>query len=317
MAGLDYYKLLGVGKDASSAEIKKAYRKLAMKYHPDKNKGNKEAEEKFKQISEAYAVLSDAEKRKNYDMFGSEGFHQRFSQEDIFRNFSFQDVGGSLGEDLLSRLFGFKSSGKSSAFSFSSGGSQSDIFSNPGGGFSQQFHRPRPKKGRNIKYRLPVTLEEVFHGGQKKISINTGSTIDEINVKIPPGIPAGKKLRVAGKGQPGSAGAPRGDLLLEIDVQPHPVFKRQGDDLLMNYSIKLSQALLGTSITISTFDGIRKVRVPQGTQPNTKIRLKGCGIPKMGKTTRGDLYVSIQIALPKTLSSNQKKLVEKLADEGF
>lgn len=321
MAGLDYYKVLGVEKNASTAEIKKAYRKLAMKYHPDKNKGNKEAEEKFKKISEAYAVLSDSQKRKNYDMFGSEGFHQRFSQEDIFRNFNFQDlfqdIGGSSGEDIISRLFGFQSRGKPSGFSFTSRGFQSDPFSGRGGGFTRQFHRAQPTKGKPVVHRIPVTLEEIFHGGRKKIKINTGGGMEEISVKIPPGIAAGKKLRIAGKGQPGAAGGSRGDLLLEIDIQYHPVFKRKGDDLYMDHTIRLTEALLGTTITISTFEGIRKVKVPPGTQPYSKIRLKGHGIPKMESKTKGDLYVSIQITFPKTLSSEQKELVKKLADEGF
>jgi curved DNA-binding protein len=321
MAGLDYYKILGIEKNASTAEIKKAYRKLAMKYHPDKNKGNKEAEEKFKKISEAYAVLSDSQKRKNYDMFGSEGFHQRYSTEDIFRNFNFQDLfqdlGGSSGDDILSRLFGFQSGGKPSRFSFTSHGFQSDPFSGRGGGFTRQFHHTQPTKGKPVVHQIPVTLEEIFHGGRKKIKINTGNGMEEISVKIPPGIAAGKKLRIAGKGQPGTAGGPRGDLLLEIDIQPHPVFKRKGDDLYMDHTIKLTEALLGTTITISTFEGIRKVKVPPGTQPNTKIRLKGHGIPKIGSKTKGNLYVSIQVTLPQTLSSEQKELVKKLADKGF
>jgi curved DNA-binding protein len=321
MAGFDYYKILGVDKNASVKEIKKAYRKLAMKYHPDRNKGNKEAEEKFKQVSEAYAVLSDPQKRKNYDMFGSEGFQQRFSREDIFRNFNFQDVfqdlGGSVGEDVFSRLFGFQSRGKPSGFSFTGGGFKSDPFSGMRGGFGQHSQRARPIKGKNIIHRLPLTLDEVFQGGKKKISINTGGAVEEISVKIPQGIDAGKKLRIAGKGGQGSSGTPRGDLLLEVDILPHPIFRREGNDLFMNHHIKLSEALLGTSIIISAFEGKRKIKVPPGTQPNTKIRLKGQGIPVMGKKTRGDLYVSIQVTLPKTLSSAQKKLVEKLADEGF
>lgn len=315
MAGHDYYKILGIEKDASAGQIKKSYRKLAMKYHPDKNKGNKQAEEKFKQISEAYAVLSDPEKREKYDMFGSDGFRQRYSQEDIFRNANFGDVfkdlGGAGADDLLGRLFGFQSQGKQSVFT--GGGFQGDPFS--GGGLGRQF-KPRPMRGKNILYRLPLALEEVIRGGKKKISMNTGSGIEEISVKIPPGIAAGKKLRISGKGQPGSPGAPRGDLLLEVDIQPHPVFKRKGDDLVMKQPIKLTDALLGTSITISTFEGVRKVKIPPGTQPDTKIRLKGHGVPRMGKKTKGDLYLKIKINLPKKLSLAQKKLIEELAAEG-
>ncbi len=256
MAGLDYYKILGVEKSASTGEIKKAYRKLAMKYHPDRNKGNKEAEEKFKQISEAYAVLSDTEKRKKYDMFGSEGFRQRYSQEDIFRNANFGDIfkdlgGGAGGDDLLGRPFGFQSQGKHSGFSFKSSGFSGDPYSGIGGGFGAQKRHARPMKGQSILHRLPVTLEEVINGGKKKIGINTGSAVEEISVKIPPGIADGKKLRISGKGQPGSHGTPRGDLLLEVDIQHHPTFKREGDDLVMKYPIKLTEALLGTSTSKS------------------------------------------------------------------
>jgi curved DNA-binding protein len=322
MAGFDYYDILGVEKGASADKIKKAYRKLAMKYHPDRNKGDKEAEEKFKRVSEAYAVLSDPQKRKNYDMFGSEGFHQRFSREDIFRGFNFQDIfrdsGGSIGEDLFSRLFGFQSQGAQSGFPFGGGVFQSESFSRMGDDVGRHIHRKRPPfRGKNIVYRLGLSLEEIVHGGYKNIQINTGSGVDEISVKIPLGIAAGKKLRVAGKGQPGSAGAPRGDLLLEVDILTHPVFSREGDNLYMSAPVKLTEALLGTAITISTFQGMRKIKVPPGTQPNTKIRLRGHGIPRMGKKTKGDLYVSIQVNLPKTLSAAQKKLVEKMSDEGF
>lgn len=253
-------------------------------------------------------------------MFGSEGFHQRFSQEDIFRNFNFQDLfqglGGSHEEDIISRLFGFHSGGKPSRFSFTSHGSQYDPFSSVGG-FTRQFHRAQPTKGEPIVHRFPVTLEEVFHGSRKKIKINTGSGVEEISVKIPPGIAAGKKLRIAGKGQPGTAGGPRGDLLLEIDIQPHPVFKRKGDDLYMDHTIKLTEALLGTTITISTFEGVRKVKIHPGTQPHSKIRLKDHGTPKMGSKAKGNLYIFIHVTLPQTLTSDQKELVKKLADEGL
>ena len=317
----DYYKILGVEKNASVEKIKKTYRKLAMKYHPDKNKGDQGAEEKFKQISEAYAVLSDSKKRKSYDMFGREGFQQRFSQEDIFNNANFQDIfqglGDSFGDDLLGRLFGAQSRGRSSRFSSNTGGCQSHTFSGMGDGSAHQCHRSRPKTKKNILHRFPVTLEEVVHGGHKKIGINIGGTLEEISVKIPPGIADGKKLRVTGKGQLGSPGAPRGDLLLEIDIQPHHLFKRKGCDLFMSHSIKLTEALLGTTITLSTFEGMRKVKISPCTQPNTKIRLKGHGVPILGKKTKGDLYVSISVTFPKTLSVTQKKFIEKLAKEDF
>jgi curved DNA-binding protein len=186
MASKDYYEMLGVSKNASDEEIKRAYRKLAMKYHPDRNPNKKEAEERFKELNEAYAVLSDKETRKQYDTFGKEGFHQRFTQEDIFKGFEF--------EDIFSNLFGGR--GRRESRSGGRGGFDfGDIFSRTyqGGGRA-------PQKGEDVLYELPITLEEAAFGGEKRISIPKNGKVEEINVRIPAGIPSGKKLRVGGKG---------------------------------------------------------------------------------------------------------------------
>ena len=194
---MDYYEVLGVKKDSSAQDIKKAYRKLAMKYHPDRNKGDKEAEEKFKKISEAYAVLSDPEKRKQYDTFGASGFQQRYSQEDIFRGF---DLGDILKEFGLGGLGGgFRASGSQGSpfetFFFQSGG--------PGAG--RESFRPgaqQPVKGSDLTYELSVSLNEILSGSQKTISLRRENRTENVSVKIPKGIKAGQKLRLAGKGSP-------------------------------------------------------------------------------------------------------------------
>jgi len=306
---MDYYKILGVGKNATTEEIKKAYRKLALKYHPDRNPGNKEAEEKFKQINEAYAVLSDPEKRKHYDNFGSESFRQHFSQEDIFRNFDLdqilRDLFGGLG-------FGKQTSRRTYTFRQQRVDPFADFFRS-----EADFH-PMPQKGQDLEYNLALTLEESVLGTEKKIALTKANTIDEISVKIPPGINAGKKLRLAGKGLPGTYGGPPGDLYLNISILPHPIFARDGNDIYVEKSITFTQAVLGTTIDVPTIEGsIKRVKVPPGTQSNTKIRLKGFGVPILKGQERGDLYVKINVTIPKKLSDYQLELIKKLAAEGL
>ena len=204
MAGKDYYKILGVDRKAPEAGLKKAYRKLAMKYHPDRNKGDRAAEERFKEVNEAYAVLSDKEKRRQYDMFGAEGFQQRFSQEDIFRNFDFGQVFKDFGfgsEDLLGRIFGGPGSGRQRVFRR---GSDSFGFGGPSGRTGQQ-----PQKGADLVLDLEVSLKEAVFGGTRTVSFLRSGREERISITIPPGISSGKKLRLAGKGQEGrGAGRP-------------------------------------------------------------------------------------------------------------
>ena len=196
----DYYKLLGIGRNATEAEIKKAYRKLAMKYHPDHAKGDKGAEDKFKKISEAYAVLSDKEKRREYDTFGSEGFRQRFSQEDIFKGFNVNDI---------LREFGF---GGADLFGGRGGGTRFSY--RPGSPFGSHPRQPQPEKGMDLVYELPLTLREAAFGTTKEVTIQNQGVPERVTVKIPKGMTSGKKLRLAGKGNPGPYGGPRGDLYI-------------------------------------------------------------------------------------------------------
>jgi curved DNA-binding protein len=301
----DYYKILGVQKDASSEEIKKAYRKLAMKYHPDHTKGDKDAEEKFKKISEAYAVLSDKEKRQEYDTFGSEGFRQRFSQEDIFRGFDFGDI---------FREFGFGGSG----FSNMGGGGRRYSF---GGGSPFNFGGAQQQgqvKGSDLVYELPLTLREVATGTSKVITLQHQGHSENLTVKIPKGLISGKKLRLAGKGNPSPYGGPAGNLYIKSKVLNDPVFSSEEYDLYLNRELKLTEAILGTTISIPTIDDRQlSLKIPPGTKHGTKMRLPGHGLPDMKGSSRGDLYVRVQIQIPQRLGKEQKKIVEQLAAAGL
>ena len=310
MAENDYYQFLGVSRNATADEIKKAYRKLAMKYHPDKAKGDKkQAEEKFKQISEAYAVLSNPEKKKEYDEFGSQVFRQKFSQEDIFRGFDFGDIfGDGASESIFSRIFrgqaGGRPRGRSRTFSF--------------GGSEPHFEPISPPKGQDLQVEVPITLHEIAFGTDKLVSFNHQGQVEKISVKIPAGSLPGKKLRLTGKGSPGPMGGLSGDLYVKLKEVEHPVFKREGNDLLVDRKIKLSEATLGTKVTVPTLDGkTMSLKVPPGTQSHTKMRLKNYGLPTANGKGRGDQLVRIIVETPANLTKKQKILLEELAKEGL
>ncbi len=302
MSGNDYYKTLGVDKNATSGDIKKAYRKLAMKYHPDHTKGDKSAEEKFKQITEAYAVLSDPEKRKQYDTFGSADFRQRYSQEDIFRNFDLGDI---------FKEFGFGGGGfptGDGGFRFSFGGGS------PFGGSRRQ----RAVKGSDLVYELPLTLQEVAAGASKNVTFEHQGRRENISVKIPKGMLNGKKLRLAGKGDPSPYGGPAGDLYIKVKVVEDPLFQTDSHDLIIYRNIKLTEALLGSQISVPTLEGGElSLKIPSGTRHKTKMRLAGHGLPHMNGAGQGDLYVIVLVDIPKHLTKEQKKLVAQLADTGL
>ncbi len=309
MAENDYYKILGVDKSASDEDIKKAYRKLAMKYHPDHYQGDdkKEAEETFKKISEAYAVLKDKEKRKQYDTFGEQGFHQRYSQEDIFRGFDFSDIlkefgfGGGGGG-----FFGGGGRGGRVRFSFDGGGS-------PFGGA-----RPQQLKGEDRIYEIPLTIREVVTGTTKSVSLGHGARTERINVKIPKGMISGKKIRLAGKGSPGAHGGPSGDLFIQSKISDTTGYQVDGYDLYLKKEIKLTDALLGTTLTVPAVNGGElSLKVPAGTKHKSKLRLSGQGIPHMKGSGRGHLYVEILVDIPAKLSKKQKDLVRELAETGL
>ena len=317
MSTKNYYKVLGVSKSSTPDEIKKAYRKLALKFHPDRNKGDKTAETKFKGISEAYAVLGDPEKKKQYDMFGAEGFQSKFTQEDIFRGFDFSSIfsefgfgGGAKSQNIFGQVFGGTAGGDqyhcrrgTSPFGFSSGGPHATT---------------QGPKGHDVAHELSVSLEELFNPTNKTISYVMDGRQEQVSVKIPAGINKGQKLRLQGKGQPSLYGGPSGDLYVDIKVLDHPIFERENDDLYLRQQIKFSEAVLGSEIEIPTIDKkLLKLKIPPGTQDNAKFRLKGYGLPNMKDQKRGNAYVNISIAVPEKLTNKQKTLVKTLAKEGL
>ncbi len=323
MAGKDYYKILGVPRSAGKDDIRKAYRKLAMKYHPDRNKGNKQAEEKFKDINEAYAVLHDDEKRKQYDNFGAEGFSNKYSREDIFRNADlgsiFEEMG--LGGDIFESLFG--SFGKRSR----PGGKSSyrRRTTRPGPDFSgfggfEGFpgaQTAQPMKGQDLTSEVKIPFREAALGGKRTFRFAVNGGQKQISVTIPPGIETGQKLRIAGKGMPAPQGGQPGDLYLQIQVMPDPVFKKENDNIIVQAHVKPSQAVLGGCVDITTLEGDKKkVKIPTGTQNDTKLRLRGLGIRKKNGE-RGDLMVNVHVDLPKKPTPEVKKIFQQLENLGW
>jgi curved DNA-binding protein len=298
MAERDYYEVLGVKKGASIEELKKAYRKLAVKYHPDKNPGDSQAEERFKEINEAYAVLSDPKKKEQYDQFGSSNFHQRFSQEDIFRGFDVGDMFKDQGygtEDLFSRLFG--------------------------DAMRRQRHGGGPgrmaAKGEDYNMEVQVTFRDSYDGAEKRIAYLRDGVREELSVKVPAGIEDGGKLRVAGKGGNGRHGGPAGDIYLTVKVGADPHFEREGSDIMLPLEVRFSEAALGGAVDVPTMQGTKRIKIPAGIQSGTKVRLKGLGFHQMGKKERGDMYVRIAVHVPEKLTPRQHELVEQLAKEGL
>ena len=317
----DYYKVLGVKKDANDAEIKKAFRELAKKFHPDVNKDDPKAEERFKEVNEAYAVLSDAEKRKQYDQYGAEGFRQRFSQEDIFAGADFGSIndilsGLGFGGGVFERIFGNHGGGRRGRSGFSYSSAQGNPFgqSNPfgQGGFSG------PGKGQDFESELQVTLSEAFSGATRRVTLQRpDGTPMELNVKIPPGSKEGQKMRLTGKGGDGAGGGPSGDLFLVIRIVPDSQFELDGRDLIHRQRVPLTTLVLGGEIQVPTLDSEpRTVKVKAGTPDGGRLRIKGQGFGKPDGP-RGDLYVQLNVSIPKKLTPEQKELFQSLQEAGF
>lgn len=353
MAKADYYEVLGVNRDAGDAEIKSAFRKAAKQYHPDLHPGDKEAEQKFKDINEAYEVLSDEKKRAQYDQFGHAAFDPAANAG---------GYGGGFGgfEDIFSAFTG--------GFGF-------------GGGFNQS--RSGPMQGRDLRYNLTITFEEAAFGVKKEILVpreencatcggtgakpgtspaqcaacggsgqvrvqqntvfgsfstvrtceacsGTGKIIQEacqdckgrgrvnkskrISVSVPAGIDNGQTLNMRGEGEAGLRGGPAGDLYITITVKPHKLFIRKGTDLYIDMDVPMTVAVLGGEIQVPTLKGNVKYTVPEGTQPGTTFRLKEQGVPRLNSTARGDLFVRTNVSIPKRLSDEQREMVKRLAD---
>ena len=298
MAQRDYYEVLGLKKGASVEELKKAYRKLAVKYHPDKNQGDKQAEERFKEINEAYAVLSDPKKKEQFDQFGSNNFHQRFSQEDIFKGFDVGDMFKDQGmgtDDIFSRIFG-------DAMRRHRGGAGAGRMG---------------VKGEDFSMEIQVTFRDAYDGGEKRVAFMRDGVREELSVKIPAGIESGAKLRVPGRGAAGRMGGGAGDLFLTVTVGPDPVFQREGADIVLPHEVRFTEAALGGSIDVPTMDGTKRIKIPAGIQSGTKVRLKGLGFPHGGAQGRGDMYVRIVVHVPERLTARQRELLEQLSAGGL
>lgn len=348
MSRRDYYEVLGVSRNASESEIKSAYRKLALKYHPDRNPGNKEAEEKFKEAAEAYAVLADAEKRAAYDRFGHAGLGQGGApgfDPSVFSDFG--DILGGLGD-----IFGF-----------------GEIFGSS--------RRGGPRRGADLRYDLEISFEEAARGTETSIRIPREETCEtcrgsgaapgsgpepcpqcrglgqiryqqgfftvartcshcrgagriitkpcptcrgngrvtqerQLTVKIPAGIATGQRLRLHGEGEHGSHGGPPGDLYIIVQVAEHPFFQRHDDDLHCELSVSFPTLALGGTISVPTLDGEETIQVPEGTQSGTTFKLRGKGMPNVSGRGRGDLYVAVKVAVPKKLTREQRKAIEEL-----
>ncbi len=284
----DYYKTLGVDKNASKDDIKKAFRKLAHEHHPDKNNGN---DAKFKEINEAYSTLSDDNKRKQYDTFGSAGP---------------QGFGGGQGGFGAG---GFDFSGFARQYQGQNGQSfefdLGDIFGEFFGGGSR-----RPKRGANITIDVQLTFKESVFGIEKEITVNR----DKLVITIPPGIENGQGLRVQGKGEDGPAG--KGDLIVRVWVEDHKIFRKEGFNLIMELDLKLTTALLGSTIEIETLDGKIELKIPAGTTHNEILRIKGKGVPD-GRGKRGDILIVTKVNMPRKVSKSAQKLIEELKKEGL
>ncbi|MBX6753548.1 DnaJ C-terminal domain-containing protein [Thermorudis peleae] len=331
----DYYKILGVPRDADEKTIKEAYRRLARKYHPDMNKGDPQAEEKFKEINEAYEVLKDPEKRARYDRFGADW--ERYQQ-----------TTGASASDFSEWLFGQRGTGTTAERRGTSGTGFSDFFDMLFGDLSDLFGgmatrdrarpRTRPQRGQDYEHQIDVSLREAYHGATRRITVTVdercqacnGTGLDgrgicpvcggtgyisrskTLEVKIPAGVREGSRIRIAGQGGPGTAGGPPGDLYLRVHLIPDPRFELDGDNLRTEVEVPLYTAILGGEVVVPTLDRPVVLRIPPETQNGQVFRLRGKGMPSLKGGTPGDLLVRVKVVLPTKLSQEERRLFEQL-----
>lgn len=328
MATKDYYTILGVSRTATEKEIKSAYRKLARKYHPDVNPGDTKAEERFKEIAEAYEVLSDPEKRKKYDQFGHLGDAWKHAGE---AGFGFGQHGGGGAQWRSAEDFDFGGDFADILGSFFGGGAR---------GRAGTFRRPQPgpQHGEDLQYEVEITLGEAYTGTERSLTLTVpeacptcqgvgmmnnrpcpgchGSGVVDrqktLTVKIPRGVQDGSKIRLAGQGSPGQYGGPAGDLYLIPKISPHPRFERKGDDLYTEVPVTFPEAALGAEIEFPTLGGLVTTRVPAGISSGQSMRLRGKGMPRLRGEGTGDLYVKVRVVVPKNLTPRERELVEEL-----
>jgi len=314
----DYYKTLGVSKSADKDQIKKAYRKLARQYHPDVNPDDKSSEEKFKEVNEAYEVLSDPDKRQKYDRFGSNW--QQYTRgggrpEDYdWNQWSAQPGSGTYTRTVtpeeMEQMFG----GGVGGFGGGMGGFSDFfemLFGDLGGRARAQGGR-QPQRGRDSEHSVQISLEEAFHGTTVGLQWEDGRRLE---AKIPPGVRTGSKVRLSGKGEPGASGAQAGDLYLKIHVRPHPTLKRDKNDLKVTVPLDLYTALLGGKVSVKGIDRNVDLTIPPETANGKVFRLRGLGMPDLKKPKeRGNLYATVEVQLPKDLSPEEKKLFQQLKE---
>lgn len=330
----DYYDSLGVKRSATQDEISKAFKKLARKYHPDLNPDNKQAEEKFKEINEAYEVLKDPEKRKLYDSLGPNWQQgQDFQPPPGYENvrFTFRPGGGGPGggatfggfggggagaggfSDFFDILFGGGGGGFGRASQGGGAPGYEDVFGHGGGGFSG----PRSRRGGDAEARLELTLEEAYHGGGKAVSLQEQSPDGRVqtktlNVTIPPRVKDGARIRLAGQGHPGLGGAPAGDLYLKVHILPHTRFKLEGENIVLDLPLAPWEAALGATVRVPTLDGALDLNIPAGSGSGQKLRLRGKGLG--GAANPGDMFVRLMIKAPKAETEAQRDLWRQLAE---
>jgi curved DNA-binding protein len=294
----DYYKILGVNKTATQDEIKKAFRKLAVKYHPDKNAGNKQAEDKFKEVNEAYEVLGDATKRKKYDELGSN-----------WKQYEQQGTGGYGWQDFTQRSTGRRRSARQEE---DYGGQNfSDFFERFfGGGFETESFA-RDTAAYDMRMDIPITLEEAYYGTVRQFEVLG----EKLQIRLKPGSYDGQQLRIKGKGGRGRDSQHRGDIYANVNIQPHLLYTRKGDDLHCELPLDLYAAVLGGEITIPALKGKVKIKIEKGTQNGKILRLKNLGMPLYDHPEKsGDLYAKMNITIPENLSKEETQLFQKLSE---
>lgn len=297
MADSDYYKTLGVSRNASADEIRKAYRKLAREFHPDHNKDNPSAAERFKEVQEAYDVLSDTEKREQYDRYGA----------------AFRQAGRRPGPPPGEGGYQTWTSSSGAGFDFNDLFGRSFEFDEILGGTRRGRGRGATR-GRDLEAAVQVPFVTAARGGSVDIQLEVGGQAQTLAVKIPPGVDSGQVIRLAGQGQPGGQGGPSGDLLLTVQVEPHPEFRREGNHLLVDVAITPAEAALGAKVDVPTLsEGTVTLTIPPGTSSGMKLRLRGKGIIDAQTRQPGDQYVVVKIVVPRELNDRQRELYQQLA----
>ncbi len=316
MAEADYYETLGVPRDATPEAIKKAYRTLARKHHPDVNPGDKKAEARFKETQQAYDILSDAEKRALYDRYGRAGIdgmaagpragaqewaNRQGAPGAGFESFDFSDFFGQ----------GVQAGG-AAADEHAGAGIFEDLIGRMRGGRTAK--KPGPRPGQNLEATLSIPFLTAVRGGETTIQVDRDGRRESLVVKIPPGIESGAKLRLRGQGGAGEKGAASGDLTIQVSVEPHPYFSRDGRNLTVEVPLSVDEAILGAKIDVPTLNGPKSLSIPAGTSSGQKLRLRGQGLPAAADKPEGDLYVVLKLTVPKNVDDESRKLIREFAE---